>query len=404
MIHERRRRSALQSIVELRCFLRGLEELRIVTDEELGVLDMADVADAIVATIGIARAPRAGNRRDQVLFEALRQVHHVAGQDRRTGLGQLDHHELAARRVTRRPYEPHRAIIEQVEIPVQPDRLHVLGLGEVARYVVERVADVGPPRRLELVVLAAQCRVLERADFAAVVEMKMTYRDILYVVELGADLGELDRNRIVLGHLEAEALGEGTPPTVGIGDRLIVVASIKHHVALGMLDHIEADRRPVDLARPADLKGGLGEAAQRAGGEDVELGTFLGGCRENRGSEQEAEASQLAYATQESSIHGRSSLLLYGVSLSRSPTPVKTIRRISCKQDAPLRGRFSMAAIPPLPSGTSPPFSGERLGEGVTSFVAPSPSLSPRGAEEHEGRSHTDQVTAMARRSIPSRP
>src|SRR5437899_1498737 len=109
-------------VVELRRLLRGLEELRIVTDEQLGVLDIADVADAIVATIGIARTPRAGNRRNQVLVEALRQVNHVAGQDRRAGLGQLDHHELAARRVTRRPYETDRAIVEQVEVAIQPDR------------------------------------------------------------------------------------------------------------------------------------------------------------------------------------------------------------------------------------------------------------------------------------------
>src|SRR5882757_1067638 len=329
--HERARRSRSGRtsvlVVELRRLLRGLEELRIVTDEQLGVLDIADMADAIVATIGIARTPRAGNRRDQVLVEALRQVDHVAGQDRRAGLGQPDHHELAARRMTRRPYETDRAIVEQVEVAVQPDRLHVLGLGEVARDVVERIADVGPPRRLELVVLRDQGRVLELPDIAAVVEMKMTDRDILDVVGLEADLGELDRDRIVLGHLEAEALGEGTPPSVGIGDRLVVVAGIKHHVALGMLDHIEADRRPVDVARSADLQRGLGEAAERAGGEDVELGTFLSGRRENRGSEQEAKASQLSYATQESSIHGRSSLLLVICKSSRGDRSSSRPRR-----------------------------------------------------------------------------
>src|SRR5258708_37311471 len=118
--HERARRSRSGRpsvlVVKLRRLLRGLEELRIVTDEELGVLDIADVPDLVVALIGITRTPRAGNRRDQVLVEAFRQVDHVAGQDRRASLGQLDHHELAARRVTRRAYETDRAVIEQVEV------------------------------------------------------------------------------------------------------------------------------------------------------------------------------------------------------------------------------------------------------------------------------------------------
>src|SRR5258705_10756667 len=155
------RRSALQSVVELRSLLRRLEEFRIVADEELGVLDIADVPDLIVALVGIARALRAGNRRDQVLVEALLQVDHVAGQDRAAGLGQLDHHELAARRVARCTNDAHRAVVEQVEVAVQPDRLHVLGLGEIARDVVDRETDIGPPRRLELVVLRDQGRVLE---------------------------------------------------------------------------------------------------------------------------------------------------------------------------------------------------------------------------------------------------
>src|ERR1700704_2141061 len=81
--HERARRSRSGRpsvlVVELRRLLRGLEELRIVTDEQLGVLDIADVADAIVATIGIARTPRAGNRRGQGFFGGLPQGKHHAG-------------------------------------------------------------------------------------------------------------------------------------------------------------------------------------------------------------------------------------------------------------------------------------------------------------------------------------
>src|SRR5712664_3218450 len=104
-------RSALLLVVELRGLLRRLEQLRIVADEELGVLDIADVPDLLVALIGIARAPRAGDRRDQVLVQALGQVDHVAGQDRAAGIGQLDHHELTARRMARRPYDAHRAVV-----------------------------------------------------------------------------------------------------------------------------------------------------------------------------------------------------------------------------------------------------------------------------------------------------
>ena len=76
----------------------------------------------------------------------------------------------------------------------------------------------------------------------------MTGHHVFDVVGLETDLGKLRRNSVVLGHLEAEALGERSPPSLGIGDRLVVVSGVDDDVALGMFEHVEADRRPVDIA------------------------------------------------------------------------------------------------------------------------------------------------------------
>src|SRR5262249_5645714 len=86
-----------------------------------------------------------------------------------------------------------------------------------------------------------------------------------------ADLGELRRDRVILRHLQAEALGKRTPPAVWIGDRLVVVAGVEDDVALGMGQHVEADRSPINIALAADLQGSLGEAAERSRREDIKL-------------------------------------------------------------------------------------------------------------------------------------
>jgi hypothetical protein len=143
------------------------------------------------------------------------------------------------------------------------------------------------------------------------VEMEMTDDQILDVVHLQPDLGELGGNRIVLGHLEAEALGERSPPAIGVGDRLVVVAAIEHHIPFGMLDHVEADRRPVDIAGAADLQRRLGEPAERARSEDVELGPFLGRGRQCARAEQGGHAGQGTQRTREPVFHGRSSDIRY---------------------------------------------------------------------------------------------
>src|SRR4029077_9425018 len=59
------------SVVELRRVLRRLEYLRVVSIEDLRVVGVADLANALIAAIGVARADRAWNRRDQVLIEVF---------------------------------------------------------------------------------------------------------------------------------------------------------------------------------------------------------------------------------------------------------------------------------------------------------------------------------------------
>ena len=168
-----------------------------------------------------------------------------------------------------RAKQAERTVAEQVEIAVEPHHLHFLGVGEIARDVVDRVALVGPPCRLELVVLRHQRRIRELRDVSAVVEMQVTDDHVFDVVGLHADLGELRGDRVVLGHLQAEPLRQRPPPSLRIGDGLVVVAGVEDNVAARILDDVEADRRPVYIALAADLQRGLGEAAERSRGEDV---------------------------------------------------------------------------------------------------------------------------------------
>src|SRR5262245_8262822 len=59
------------SIIELGRLLGGFENLRIVPVEDLRIVGIANVPDALIASIGIARIDRTRNRRDQVLVEVL---------------------------------------------------------------------------------------------------------------------------------------------------------------------------------------------------------------------------------------------------------------------------------------------------------------------------------------------
>ncbi len=173
--------------------------------------------------------------------------------------------------MTRGAPELDALIPEEIEVTIEPNHIDLLRVGEISRDVVDRVARVGPPRRLHLVVLHDQGRVGELPDIAPVVQVHVTDRDVLDVRDLEPDLGELGRDGVVLRHLQSEALGQRAPPSVGVGDRLVVVAGVEHHVALGMRDHVEGDGRPVDIALAADLERPFREASQRARREDVEL-------------------------------------------------------------------------------------------------------------------------------------
>src|SRR5947208_1400625 len=70
-------RSTSRLLVELRRLFGGLEDLGVVGEEDLRALAVADGADLLVALVHAHRAPRARDRRDDVLLQALLQVHHV---------------------------------------------------------------------------------------------------------------------------------------------------------------------------------------------------------------------------------------------------------------------------------------------------------------------------------------
>jgi len=76
-----------------------------------------------------------------------------------------------------------------------------------------------------------------------------------------------------------------------------------------MFDHIEADRRQSMLPVPPICSAALGKPPSEPEVEDVELGPFLGDRGRSR-LRKEAKTSQRTHATQESSIHGCSLLLL----------------------------------------------------------------------------------------------
>ncbi|OKO85369.1 hypothetical protein AC630_05960 [Bradyrhizobium sp. AS23.2] len=167
------------------------------------------------------------------------------------------------------PHHAYRTVIEQIEVALEADDVHLLGVSEVARNIIERVADIRPPGGLQFVVLGNEGRIRKLTDIPAMVEVQVTDHDIFDVVSLQSDLLELCGNGIVLCHFETEPLGKRSPPAIGIGNRFIVVSGIDDDIALGMLEHIEAHGRPIDIALTTHLQGCLREASQRTRRKDV---------------------------------------------------------------------------------------------------------------------------------------
>src|SRR5437899_8932636 len=156
------------SVVELGSLLRRLEDFRIVPVEDLRVVGVAYLPDALIAAVGIARTLGARNRRDQVLVQVFLEIDDVAGEDHRAGLRQLHGHELTAGGVAWRTHDAHRTIVEQIEVTVEADGVHFLGVGEIAGNVVDGEADIRPPGGLKLVVLGYERGVRKLADVASV--------------------------------------------------------------------------------------------------------------------------------------------------------------------------------------------------------------------------------------------
>ena len=69
------------SIVEFGRFLRRLEDLRIVSVENLRIVSVTHQPNALIAAIGVARVHGSRNRRNQVLVEIFLQIDHVARED-----------------------------------------------------------------------------------------------------------------------------------------------------------------------------------------------------------------------------------------------------------------------------------------------------------------------------------
>ena len=129
-------------------------------------------------------------------------------------------------------HDAHRAVVEQVQIAAETDDVHLLGVSEIARNVIEGEADIRPPGSLQFVVLDDEGRIRKLADVTAVIEMQVTGHYVFDVIGLEANFGKLRRNSVILGHLEAEALGQRSPPSLGIGDCLVVVPGVDDDLGL----------------------------------------------------------------------------------------------------------------------------------------------------------------------------
>ena len=156
-------------------------------------------------------------------------------------------------------HDANRAIIEKVQVAVEADNVHFLGVGEITGNVINGEADVGPPGSLQLVLLGNEGSVRELTNIAAVIEVQVTDHHVFDVVGLEANFSKLRRNRVILGHLEAEALGKRSPPSFRVSNRFVVVSGVDDDVALGMFEHVEAHRCPIDIALTTHLQGGLRE-------------------------------------------------------------------------------------------------------------------------------------------------
>src|SRR5258708_29526583 len=128
--------------------------------------------------------------------------------------------------MARSTHDAHRAVVEQIQVAVETDDVHFLGVGEIAWNVIHGEAYIRPPSSLQLVVLDDEGRIRELADIATVIEVQVTSHHVFNVVGLEANFGKLRRNRVILRHLEAKALGERSPPSLGVSYRLVVVSGV----------------------------------------------------------------------------------------------------------------------------------------------------------------------------------
>ena len=71
-----------------------------------------------------------------------------------------------------RTHDAHRTIVEQIEVTVETDDIHFLGVGEIAGNIIDGEADIRPPGGLQFVVLGDERGIWKLTDIAAMIEMK----------------------------------------------------------------------------------------------------------------------------------------------------------------------------------------------------------------------------------------
>src|SRR5215470_903194 len=256
----------------------GRGTVQVMGGHEARVLPALKHADVLVRVQDAGRVVGERDVGEEVLGDVLREVHVVARQYHRAGLGQTHDRHLAARGVPRPALDDYAAVAEHVHVALELVHLELVGerlaevvpeAGHVTRDVGARGPRLRPGRVLHLGFLHEEGGLRELADVPAVVEVHVADRDVLDVIGRQADLLELGIDGNVWGALRREALNE-RPPVSRIADDLVVVAGIEEEIALRMLHDEESDRHRDLRARRTGLERTLRDR-QTPGAERVHL-------------------------------------------------------------------------------------------------------------------------------------
>src|SRR5450631_700450 len=234
--------TAVRSLVIFGRVLVCLEGVGVVRVDDVGSLDVADPLHPGVRVEHADRIIDATDARQDVLVQILFEIDSVAGEHHGAGLGQAHYHDLTPWRVRHGSMDVDAVVAEQIQVTVELDRLVFAGHaaahaipqhGKIIADEERGIARCGPERVPDLVALEYECRVEELADVAGMIDMEVPEHDILDVGRLDVDLAELGVDGDIRRSARIECLHEGAP-IVGVGDDLVVVATIEQHVPFGM--------------------------------------------------------------------------------------------------------------------------------------------------------------------------